>query len=74
MTTTYIMKDLSFTPILFEIERRILVCVRLEKADGIDMNDSQIHSILNKVRKSLEALVKILALRSKNLGDIPIEA
>ena len=65
MTTTYIMKDLSFTPILFEIERRILVCVRLEKADGIDMNDSQIHSILNKVRKSSEALVKVLALRSK---------
>jgi len=42
MNTTDIMKDPFFAPILFEIERRILGSVRSAKADGIDMNDSQI--------------------------------
>lgn len=54
MNTTDIMKDPSFTPILFEIERRILACVHAAKAEGIDMNDSQIRSTLNKVRKTSE--------------------
>ncbi len=54
MNTTAIMKDPFYTPILFEIERRILACVRSAKADGIDMNDSQIRSTLNKVRKTSE--------------------
>lgn len=54
MNTTDIMKDPFFTPILFEIERRILACARAAKADGIDMNDSQIRSTLNKVRKTSE--------------------
>lgn len=54
MNTTDIMKDPFFTPILFEIERRILACARLARADGIDMNDSQIRSTLNKVRKTAE--------------------
>ena len=54
MNTTDIMKDPFFAPILFEIERRILACVRSAKADGIDMNDSQIRSTLNKVRKTSE--------------------
>ena len=54
MNTTDIMKDPFFTPILFEIERRILACSHTAKAAGIDMNDSQIRSTLNKVRKSSE--------------------
>ena len=54
MNTTDIMKDPFFTPILFEIESRILACSRTAKEGGIDMNDSQIRSTLNKVRKSSE--------------------
>ncbi len=54
MNTTDIMKDPFFTPILFEIERRILACVCSAKADGIGINDSQIRSTLNKVRKTSE--------------------
>lgn len=54
MNITNIMKDPFFAPILFEIERRILACARSAKADGIDMNDSQIRSTLNKVRKTSE--------------------
>jgi hypothetical protein len=54
MNTTDIMKDPFFAPILFEIERRILGSVRSAKADGIDMNDSQIRSTLNKARKTSE--------------------
>jgi hypothetical protein len=52
MNTTDIMKNPAFTPILFEIERRILASVRAAKADCIDLNDSQIRSMLNKVRKT----------------------
>ncbi len=54
MNTTALMKDPFYTPILFEIEKRILICVRSAKADGIEMNDSQIRSTLNKVRKTSE--------------------
>ena len=54
MNTTDIMKDPFYAPILFEIERRILACARSAKADGIAMNDSQIRSTLNKVRKTSE--------------------
>jgi hypothetical protein len=54
MNTTDIMKNPAFSPILFEIERRIHASVHLAKADGIDLNDSQIRSILNKVRKTAE--------------------
>jgi hypothetical protein len=54
MNTTSIMKNPIFTPILFEIERRILACVHATQAAGIDLNDSQIRSTLNKVRKSAE--------------------
>ena len=54
MNTTDIMKDPFFTPILFEIERGILASVRSAKADGINMNDSQIRSTLNKLRKTSE--------------------
>jgi hypothetical protein len=54
MNTTDIMKDPFFAPILYEIERRILACARTAKAAGIEMNDSQIRSMLNKVRKSAE--------------------
>jgi hypothetical protein len=54
MNTSDIMKNPAFAPILFEIERRILASVRSAKADGIDLNDSQIRSMLNKVRKAAE--------------------
>ena len=54
MNTTDIMKDPFFTPILFEIERKILTCVRSARAAGIEINDSQIRSTLNKVRKTSE--------------------
>lgn len=54
MNTNDIMKDPFFTPILSEIERRILASVRSAKADGIEINDSQIRSTLNKVRKTSE--------------------
>ncbi len=47
MNTTDIMKNEAFTPILFEIERRILDSVHTASAEGIEMNDSQIRSILN---------------------------
>lgn len=55
MNTTAIMKDPAFTPILFSIERQILACVRAAKTDGIDFNNSQIRSTLNKVRKTSES-------------------
>jgi hypothetical protein len=42
MNTTDIMKDPFYAPILFEVEHRILACARAAKADGSDMNDSQI--------------------------------
>jgi hypothetical protein len=54
MNTTDIMKDPFFTPILFQIENRIRACSRAAKADGIELNDSQIRSTLNKVRKTSE--------------------
>jgi hypothetical protein len=54
MNTTDIMKDPFFTPILFQIERQILGCARVAQANGILLNDSQIRSTLNKVRKSSE--------------------
>lgn len=54
MNTTDIMKNPAFTPILFEIERRILEAVHAANAAGIDLNDSQLRSILNRVRKTSE--------------------
>ena len=54
MNTTTIMKNEAFTPILFEIERRILAAVQAAKTSGIEINDSQLRSTLNKVRKTSE--------------------
>lgn len=54
MNTTDVMKDPYFVPILFEIERKILACVQLASAAGIEINDSMIRSTLNKVRKTSE--------------------
>lgn len=73
MNTTDIMKDPSYTPILFEIERQILTCARSAQAAGIDMNDSQIRSTLNKVRKSAEGGKPAIANtspREKALADL----
>jgi hypothetical protein len=54
MNTTDIMKDELFAPILFAIESRIHSSNVAAKSAGIDFNDSQIRSTLNKVRKSSE--------------------
>jgi hypothetical protein len=54
MNTTTIMKDPAFRPVLYAIETRIMACVRTAKAAGIELNDSQLRSVLNKVRKSSE--------------------
>ena len=54
MNTTDIMKDPFFTPILFQIESHIHKCATTAKSNGIALNDSQIRSTLNKVRKSSE--------------------
>lgn len=54
MKTTDIMKDELYAPILFAIESRIHASNVAAKSAGIDFNDSQIRSTLNKVRKSSE--------------------
>jgi hypothetical protein len=54
MSTTTIMKNEAFAPILFEIERRILAAVQAAKTAGIEINDSHLRSTLNKVRKTSE--------------------
>lgn len=54
MNTTDIMKNEAYAPILFEVERRILAAVHSANAGGIDLNDSQLRSTLNKVRKTSE--------------------
>jgi hypothetical protein len=54
MNTTDIMKDPFYTPILFQIESHIHKCATAAKSNGIVVNDSQIRSTLNKVRKTAE--------------------
>lgn len=54
MNTTDIMKNPAFARILFQIESRILSCVRSARAAGIELNDSPIRTIQNKVRKTAE--------------------
>lgn len=54
MKTTDIMKDEFFAPILIAIESRIHSSNVAAKSAGIDFNDPQIRSTLNKVRKSSE--------------------
>ena len=54
MNTNDIMKDPFYQPVLFQIESRILDCAYAAEAAGIPVNDSQIRTILNKVRKSSE--------------------
>ncbi len=54
LKTADIMKDELFAPILFAIESRINSSNVAAKCEGIDFNDSQIRSTLNKVRKSSE--------------------
>jgi hypothetical protein len=76
MNTTDIMRNPAFTPILFSIERQILACVRAAKADGIDFNDSQIRSTLNKVRKTSEGgkpQISDISPRDKALAELHAE-
>lgn len=54
MKTADVMNNEVFTPILYEIESRILAHVHTANAEGIEVNDSHIRSILNKVRKTSE--------------------
>lgn len=54
MNKTGIMKDPFYQPILFLIEKNISTCGQLAAAAGVPVNDSQIRSILNKVRKTAE--------------------
>ena len=54
MTTANIMHDKKYEPILFMIERCILTYDKIATEQGIPLNDSQVRSILTKVRKSAE--------------------
>ncbi len=54
MNKTAVMKDPFYQSILFLIEQNITTCDRIATAAGAPVNDSQIRSILNKVRKTAE--------------------
>jgi hypothetical protein len=54
MNTTNLMKDSFYVPILFQIESRILVSDREARSRNTTLNDSQVRSILNRVRKAAE--------------------
>lgn len=54
MNKTAVMKDPFYQPILFVIEKNITTCDRIATAAGAPVNDSQIRSILTKVRKTAE--------------------
>ena len=62
MNTTDLMKDPFFVPILHAIESPIAVRDREARARNLTLNDSQVRSILNKVRKKAEGgAPKVLA-------------
>jgi hypothetical protein len=52
MNKTHIMKDPFYTPVLYLIEKNILNCDQTATAAGTMVNDSQVRSILNKLRKT----------------------
>jgi hypothetical protein len=54
MNTSDIRKNPFYTMILFQIEREIRRNARAAVAAGVALNDSQIRSTLNKVRKTAE--------------------
>lgn len=54
MNTRDIMKDPVYQTALFSIENQILSASEAAKEEGVEFNDSQVRSILNKVRKSSE--------------------
>lgn len=54
MTTTQIRQEPRYVPYILAIERRIDTASRAAKQVGVEFNDSQVRSVLNKVRKSLE--------------------
>lgn len=52
MNTAHIKSDSLYTPIIFAIESRIVAADKEAKAEGISLTDSQVRSVLNRVRKS----------------------
>jgi len=67
------MKKPAYTSILFVIEQCIHKAVRSVNAEGIQLNDAQIRSILNKVRKTSEAgspKIAVETSRDKILADL----
>jgi hypothetical protein len=73
MNTTDLMRDSFYAPILFQIERRILDAHRNSKSHGIELTDSQVRSILHKVRKSSTGATPQMATtspRERILADL----
>ena len=54
MNTAQIKNDSLYTPIILAIEGRIVGADKQAKADGINLTDSQVRSVLNRVRKSAQ--------------------
>jgi len=52
MNTAHIKNDPRYTPVIMAIEGRIVGADRQAKAEGISLTDSQVRSVLNRVRKS----------------------
>lgn len=52
MSTAQIKNDPRYTPVILAIEGRIVAADRQAKAEGISLTDSQVRSVLNRVRKS----------------------
>ncbi len=52
MNTTNLMRDPFYVPILARIETRIAEADREAVQEGVPLTDSQVRSILNRVRKS----------------------
>ncbi|RYD81929.1 MAG: hypothetical protein EOP84_10230 [Verrucomicrobiaceae bacterium] len=78
MNTTNLMNDPFYVPILFAIERRIGDADAEAKQEGISLTDSQVRSVLNRVRKSTNVpdltagtrRDQILAKLQKDLGEL----
>ena len=54
MTSANIMHDETYQPVLYMIERCILTYDKIATEQGQPINDSQVRSILTKVRKTAE--------------------
>jgi hypothetical protein len=73
MNTTDLMRDPFYAQILFEIEGQVLATDRAAKSRGIELTDSQVRSILNKVRKSATGSspkIETVSVRDQVLADL----